>query len=90
MLRRLAQTIGGRAAHATSAIGPSQALGRGPRDLPARQQTLDAAIAWSYDLLTPEEQAAFRRLAVFEGGFDVGAGSWVIGHGELDAPLLRP
>jgi predicted ATPase/class 3 adenylate cyclase len=40
----------------------------GARDLPARQQTLRSAIAWSYDLLTAEEQALFRRLAIFVGG----------------------
>src|SRR5262249_50444007 len=39
------------------------------RDLPARQQTLRAALFWSYDLLKPDEQAFFRRLGVFTGGF---------------------
>jgi len=40
----------------------------GALDLPERQQTMRAAIAWSYDLLHPGEQALFRRLAVFQGG----------------------
>jgi predicted ATPase len=41
----------------------------GPLDAPERQRTLRAAIEWSYDLLTPEEQGLFVRLAVFAGGF---------------------
>jgi hypothetical protein len=39
------------------------------RDVPARQQTLRAALSWSYDLLRPDEQAFFRRLGAFTGGF---------------------
>jgi len=44
------------------------ALTYGPRDLPARQQTLRATLQWSYDLLTPLEQRTYRRLSAFVGG----------------------
>jgi predicted ATPase/DNA-binding CsgD family transcriptional regulator len=40
----------------------------GPRDLPARQQTLIKTIQWSYNLLTDNEKRLFERMAVFNGG----------------------
>jgi len=45
----------------------------GDRDRPERQQTLRAAIAWSHDLLDQDEQALFRRLTVFSGGWTLEA-----------------
>ena len=41
--------------------------------MPPRHQTLSASIAWSYDLLSLEEQALFQRLAVFVGSFTLSA-----------------
>ena len=45
-----------------------QLLTGGSRDLPQRQQTLRAAMDWSYDLLSAAEQKLFERLSVFVGG----------------------
>jgi predicted ATPase/DNA-binding CsgD family transcriptional regulator len=50
---------------------PLDLLTDGPRDLPRRQQSLRAALAWSYDLLGAQEQWLLRQLAVFEGGFSL-------------------
>jgi predicted ATPase/DNA-binding CsgD family transcriptional regulator len=50
------------------------------RDAPSRHQTLQSAIGWSYDLLSPGEQSAFRGLAVFAGGFDLSSAAATLGR----------
>jgi predicted ATPase len=64
-------------------------LTRGPRDLPERQQTLRAAIAWSYDLLGTAEQRLFRQLGVFVGGFALDAVEALIDGGPDDLDPLE-
>jgi predicted ATPase/DNA-binding SARP family transcriptional activator len=61
---------------------------RGLRDLPDRQRTLEAAIRWSYDLLTTREQEVLRWAGVFRGGFTPEALCAVAGRdasGELES-----
>ncbi|MGH2557615.1 MAG: ATP-binding protein, partial [Thermomicrobiales bacterium] len=70
----------------------------GARDLPDRLQTMRRAVAWSYDLLTPEEQHLFRHLSVFVGGFTLDAAEAVARSEERgtrnepydDSSLLAP
>src|SRR5262245_25812646 len=50
-----------------------QVLVGGARDRPARQQTLRATLDWTYGQLDEEERGAFRRLAVFSGGWTLQA-----------------
>lgn len=57
-------------------------LESGNRDQPARLQTMNAAIGWSYARLSDDEQALFRALAVFAGGFTLLAAERVA-HDDL-------
>ena len=66
-----------------------QLLTGGARDLPQRQQTLRAAMDWSYDLLNAAEQKLFRRLSVFVGGCNLeGVEAVCDTKGDLDLDQL--
>jgi predicted ATPase/DNA-binding XRE family transcriptional regulator len=72
LLRRLEQDV----------LLPTVARG----DLPERQQTMSSTVAWSYQLLGPEEQRAFRRLGALPGRFPLDAAAAVLGGaGQSDA-----
>jgi predicted ATPase/DNA-binding SARP family transcriptional activator len=58
-------------------------LVEGPRDVHERQQTLRSTLAWSYELLRPEEQRLFARLSAFAGGWSVDAAD-AICDGDVD------
>jgi predicted ATPase/DNA-binding transcriptional LysR family regulator len=60
----------------------------GRRDAPARQRTLVATIAWSYDLLDESQQQLLARLAVFRGGWSGEAAEHVCGADEGDVLAL--
>jgi predicted ATPase/DNA-binding CsgD family transcriptional regulator len=64
---------------------PLSTFGGSFRDLPTRQRTLRAAIAWSYALLDPLAQRTLRTLAVFAGGFTLDAVQAVAGPDQTDA-----
>ena len=76
------------AAARTTVLSPSQILERltdrftlltgGRRRTRGRQQTLEATIDWSYDLLAPAEQDALRRISVMPGAFDLKLASAVL------------
>ena len=83
------------AAARSRALTPPQLLDRlhdrlrllvgGRRDRVERHRTLRATLDWSYDLLSPTEQAAFGRLSIFSGPFDLDAAERVAAGGILDA-----
>lgn len=65
-------------------------LAGGSRSAPPRQQTLEAAVAWSYDLLEEGERKLLRRLAVFAGGWSLDDAEAVCADGaSILAPLSR-
>jgi predicted ATPase/class 3 adenylate cyclase len=76
-------------------LGARLDLLRGGRDADPRHATLRATIAWSYDLLDPEEQAIFARLSVFAAGCTLEAAETLcradVGDLEslLDKSLIR-
>lgn len=55
-------------------------------DLPPRQRSLRAVFAWSWRLLTAEEQRVLRQLSIFQGGFDLAAAQAVT---AATLPLLN-
>jgi predicted ATPase/serine/threonine protein kinase len=57
----------------------------GSRDLPARQQTMRAAIEWSYQILGENEKRLFRLLSVFAGGFTFEAAESVVVQANLES-----
>ena len=85
------------AAARVKVLSPEQIAGRlddrfrlltgGSRTALPRQQTLRALIDWSYDLLPPNEQAVFRRLAVFSGGWSLDAAEAVCAGGGGEASV---
>ena len=60
------------------------ALGGGGRSSPPHHRTVSAAVEWSYRLLDPVEQEAFRSLAVFAGEFDADAAASVAPNPSFD------
>ena len=62
-------------------------LAGGPRDVPARQQTLRETLDWSYGLLSDEERELLARLSVFRGGTTLEAVATVCFDGDEDRAL---
>ena len=71
----------------------STLLSTSDRDVPARHQTLNAVIDWSYELLEPEEQRLLCQLALFSGGFFLEAAETICNSAgvpeEQDSPYTE-
>lgn len=110
-VRRIAERLDGLplavelAATRVKVLTPAQILDRlgrsldlltsGVHDAPERQRTLRGTIEWSHELLGPDEQALFARLAIFAGSFDLDAAEAVCSadldvlQSLVDKSLLR-
>jgi predicted ATPase/DNA-binding CsgD family transcriptional regulator len=64
-----------------------QLLASGDRTAPPRQQTLQAAVDWSYELLTGPEQVLLRRLSVFSG-WNLDMAERICAGDEIPAPMV--
>ncbi len=83
------------AAARTRVMAPQQVAARldkvfrlltgGSRSVLPRQQTLEAAISWSYTLLSEQERLALQRLSVFAGGWTLEAAEAVVGGNAIQA-----
>jgi predicted ATPase/DNA-binding CsgD family transcriptional regulator len=68
---------------------PIEMLTGGRRDAPLRHQTLRNLLSWNDDLLSPDEQMLFRRLAIFDGGFSLKAAEAIMrAFGDLSISVL--
>ncbi|MGI8976283.1 MAG: ATP-binding protein, partial [Thermomicrobiales bacterium] len=69
-------------------VASGDALRGGPVDRPRHQRAIRDTVAWSYDLLDPDEQLVFRRLSIFAGGFSSQAAVVVCTGGD-EPPLIQ-
>lgn len=60
----------------------------GDRSALPRQQTMRALIDWSYDLLSDDERALFRKLSIFAGGFTLETAAAVCTTDAMDEMAL--
>jgi predicted ATPase/DNA-binding winged helix-turn-helix (wHTH) protein len=74
---------------ATSLDAGFRVLTRGRRTALPRHQTLRATLDWSFDTLSPGEQAVFRRLSVFRGGFSLPTAVSVLTGSGLDSEAVE-